>query len=255
MDHNFLSEIDLQENYYVILFLKPSGYQYFLWPVEHDSQIYFLGNLHLVTVISINMVYIGGTMKHIIAMSRAWKLFISINLFPNGCVDFLCSEMFLALPQAMRYWLEGPLSNNIGTAHVCGRNIRGGSRTVATSKMERFVKIAIGFQLLTTTTKCSTPDTAAAPDPSSEHNAQIIAVSRAEEKNYFSIFQDNSVFKSQKQPSRGILRNRCSENMQQIYRRSHPCQSAISIKLLYWNLTLAWVFSCKLAAYFQNTLS
>ena len=39
-----------------------------------------------------------------------------------------------------------------------------------------------------------------------------------------------------------------------------PCQSVISIKLqsnftkqLYWNHTSAWVFSCKFAAYFQNT--
>ena len=37
-----------------------------------------------------------------------------------------------------------------------------------------------------------------------------------------------------KQPSKGILRKRCSENMQKIYRRSpiHPCQSVISVKLL-----------------------
>ena len=37
----------------------------------------------------------------------------------------------------------------------------------------------------------------------------------------------------------------------------HPCRSAISIKLqqLYWNCTLAWMFSCKFAAYFQNTFS
>ena len=26
-------------------------------------------------------------------------------------------------------------------------------------------------------------------------------------------------------------------------------------KQLYWNRTLAWVFSCKFAAYFQNTFS
>ena len=39
-------------------------------------------------------------------------------------------------------------------------------------------------------------------------------------------------FKLQKQPSRAVLRKRCSENMQQIYRRT-PCRSAISIKLLY----------------------
>ena len=38
----------------------------------------------------------------------------------------------------------------------------------------------------------------------------------------------------------------------------HPCRSVISIKLLkqlYWNRTSTWVFSCKFAAYFQNTFS
>ena len=34
----------------------------------------------------------------------------------------------------------------------------------------------------------------------------------------------------QKQPSRGVLKKRCSENMQQIY-REHPCRSVILIKL------------------------
>ena len=43
----------------------------------------------------------------------------------------------------------------------------------------------------------------------------------------------------QKQPSRDDLKKRCSENMQQ----------------LYWNRLSAWVFSCKFAAYFQNTYS
>ena len=32
----------------------------------------------------------------------------------------------------------------------------------------------------------------------------------------------------------------------------HPCRSAIS---LYWNHIPTWVFSCKFAAYFQNTFS
>ena len=30
---------------------------------------------------------------------------------------------------------------------------------------------------------------------------------------------------------------------------------SIIAKQLYWNLTSAWVFSCKFAAYFQNTFS
>ena len=33
-----------------------------------------------------------------------------------------------------------------------------------------------------------------------------------------------------KQPPRGVLKKKCSENMQQLYRR-HPCRSVISIKL------------------------
>ena len=49
----------------------------------------------------------------------------------------------------------------------------------------------------------------------------------------------NPVKHLQKQPPRVVPRKRCSENMQQ----------------LYWNHTSAWVFSCKFAAYFQNTFS
>ena len=43
----------------------------------------------------------------------------------------------------------------------------------------------------------------------------------------------------QKQPSRGAFKKSCSEKVEQ----------------LYWNRTSAWVFSCKFAAYFQNTFS
>ena len=61
--------------------------------------------------------------------------------------------------------------------------------------------------------------------------------------------------KSQKQPSRGVLRKMCSENMQQVYRRTPmpKCDfNKVSLQL-YWNYTSAWVLSCKFAAYFQNT--
>ena len=54
----------------------------------------------------------------------------------------------------------------------------------------------------------------------------------------------------QKQPSRGILRKRCSQNMQQIYRRA-PMPKCYFNKValqLYWNHTSAWVFSCKFVA-------
>ena len=61
----------------------------------------------------------------------------------------------------------------------------------------------------------------------------------------------------QKQPSRGVLRKRCSENMQQIYRRTPMPKYDFNkvAKQLYWKRTSTWVFSCKFAAYFQNTFS
>ena len=55
--------------------------------------------------------------------------------------------------------------------------------------------------------------------------------------------QDRSCSVFHKQPSRGTLRKSCSENMQQIYRRT-----------LMLKCTLASVFSCKFAAYFQKRL-
>ena len=60
---------------------------------------------------------------------------------------------------------------------------------------------------------------------------------------------------SQKPPSRRVLSKRCSENMQQIYRRTPmpKCDFNKVALQLYWNHTSAWVFSCKFAAYFQNT--
>ena len=60
--------------------------------------------------------------------------------------------------------------------------------------------------------------------------------------------------KIQKQPSRGALRKRCSENMQQIYRRTSmpKCDFNKVTKQICWNHTSAWMSSCKFAAYFQN---
>ena len=61
----------------------------------------------------------------------------------------------------------------------------------------------------------------------------------------------------QKQPLRGVFEKRCSENMQQIYRRTPipKCNFNKVAKQLYCNRTSAWVFSCKFAAYFPNTFS
>ena len=58
----------------------------------------------------------------------------------------------------------------------------------------------------------------------------------------------------QKQPSRGVLMKRCSENMLQIYRRAPMPKFDIKKVSLqfFWNHTSAWVFSCKFAAYFPK---
>ena len=55
----------------------------------------------------------------------------------------------------------------------------------------------------------------------------------------------------------GVLIKRCSENMQQIYRRTPmpKCNFNKNAKQRYRNHTSAWVLSCKFAAYFHNTLS
>ena len=52
----------------------------------------------------------------------------------------------------------------------------------------------------------------------------------------------------QKQPPKGVLKERCSENMQQIYSRtSMPKCDLNKVALqLYWNRTSAWVFPVNL---------
>ena len=61
----------------------------------------------------------------------------------------------------------------------------------------------------------------------------------------------------QKQPTRGVLKKRCSENLQQIYRRTPmpKCDFSKVTLQLYWNHTSAWVVCCKFAVYFQNIFS
>ena len=55
----------------------------------------------------------------------------------------------------------------------------------------------------------------------------------------------------EKHPPRSVLRKRCSENMQQIYRRTPKCDfNKVALQLYH---TLELVFSCKFAAYFQIT--
>ena len=59
----------------------------------------------------------------------------------------------------------------------------------------------------------------------------------------------------QKQLIRDVLRKTLSENMHHIYTRipMRKCKFNKVATQHYWNHTLAWVFSCKFAAYFQNT--
>ena len=60
---------------------------------------------------------------------------------------------------------------------------------------------------------------------------------------------------SQRQSSRGVLKKRCSENMQQIYRRAlmPKCDLDEVALQMFLNHTSAWVLSCKFATYFQDS--
>ena len=60
----------------------------------------------------------------------------------------------------------------------------------------------------------------------------------------------------QKQPTRGVPRKKCSENMQQIYRRTlmPKCNFNRVSRQFYKNHTLAWVFSCKFCCIFSEHL-
>ena len=62
---------------------------------------------------------------------------------------------------------------------------------------------------------------------------------------------------NQKQPLKGVVRKKFSEDMQQIYSRTPKpkCDFNKVSKQLYWSRTSARVFSSKFAAYLQNTLS
>ena len=59
----------------------------------------------------------------------------------------------------------------------------------------------------------------------------------------------------QKQPYRDVLSKRCSENMQQFYRRTPMLKcdfNKVALQLLQNHLSV-WVFFCKFAARFQKT--
>ena len=66
---------------------------------------------------------------------------------------------------------------------------------------------------------------------------------------------ESAPFNSQKQQSSGVLRKRCSEIMQKIYRRTPmpkpKCDFNKVAKQLYWNRVSAWVFSVNLLHIFR----
>ena len=72
-----------------------------------------------------------------------------------------------------------------------------------------------------------------------------------------SSFTITSALQIQTQLSRGVLRKRCSENIEQICKRTPlmKCDFNKVANQLYLNYTSTWVFSYKFAAYFQNTFS
>ena len=74
------------------------------------------------------------------------------------------------------------------------------------------------------------------------------------------VFSDANI-QTQKQPPKCVFKKRCSENTGLISKRTSmpKCDfNKVAKQLywqLYWNRTSAWVFSCKFAAYPQNTFS
>ena len=64
------------------------------------------------------------------------------------------------------------------------------------------------------------------------------------------------IVKYQKQPSGGVFKKICSENMQEIYRGTPmPKYDFNKVALqAYCNHASTWLFLCKFAAYFYNTL-
>ena len=68
------------------------------------------------------------------------------------------------------------------------------------------------------------------------------------------MFLKSAKLHDQNQSNKGVLYG-VPQNILQIYRRipMTKCDLNKAALQLYWNRTLAWVFSCKFGAYFQNT--
>ena len=122
---------------------------------------------------------------------------------------------------------------------------RGGSRTAATSKMERFVIIVNGWKPLTIITKRSILNVAAVPD------LPLVCLKTYLINHHFGRvlwfvcipFTFLFFFYNQKQPFRGVLKKSvlkiCSK-----FTGEHPYQSVISIKLLFNFIEIALRHRC-----------
>ena len=66
-----------------------------------------------------------------------------------------------------------------------------------------------------------------------------------------------NIWQGSEYASAEAARQRCSEIMHQVYKRTaiSKCDFNKVALQLYWNRTSAWVFSCKFTAYFKNTFS
>ena len=77
---------------------------------------------------------------------------------------------------------------------------------------------------------------------------------------YYLIFSD-AYIQTQRQPPKYVFKKKCSKNMQQTSGRTPMPKCDFNkvakqlYRQLYWNPISAWVFSCKFAAYSQNTFS
>ena len=73
--------------------------------------------------------------------------------------------------------------------------------------------------------------------------------------NIFISSHQSCFIKTQKQPSRGVLIKRCSENLQEIYRRMPKCDFNKVALQLYSNRISVWVFSCRFLHIFRTPFS
>ena len=83
-------------------------------------------------------------------------------------------------------------------------------------------------------------------------------VSNKEMKLMRTIFFMKNINKNMKQPSRGVLRKRCSENMQRIYKRTpmSKCDfNKVAKQSNFIEITIRHGCSPEFAAYFQNIFS